>query len=96
MCAPNVPLPISFGLYRSTAEIESSLVAHPCCAEAAVAAVPCDVKGNDIFAFVLLKDEWDGSAAFEGMDERQRNQALAKALRMEIALLQSWFFEFRK
>ncbi len=38
-----------------TAEIESALVAHPAVAEAAVVPRPHDVKGQSIYAFVILK-----------------------------------------
>jgi acetyl-CoA synthetase len=38
-----------------TAEIESSLVAHPSCAEAAVIAIPDDVRGSAIVAYCTLK-----------------------------------------
>ncbi len=40
-----------------TMEIESALVAHEHVAEAAVVGVPHDVKGEGIFAFVVLKGE---------------------------------------
>jgi len=38
-----------------TAEVESALVAHPACAEAAVVGYPHDIKGTGIFAYVILK-----------------------------------------
>jgi len=38
-----------------TAEVESALVSHPSVAEAAVIAVPHEVKGQGIYAFVTLK-----------------------------------------
>ncbi|MEN3040261.1 MAG: AMP-binding protein, partial [Bacteroidia bacterium] len=38
-----------------TAEIESALVAHPAVAEAAVVGFPHPIKGEGIYAFVLLK-----------------------------------------
>lgn len=39
-----------------TAEVESSLVAHPKVAEAAVVGYPHDIKGEGIYAYVTLKD----------------------------------------
>ncbi len=39
-----------------TAEVESALVSHPGCAEAAVCGYPHEIKGQGIFAYVLLKD----------------------------------------
>lgn len=41
-----------------SAEVESALVSHPGCAEAAVVAVPHEIKGQGIFAFVVLKEQW--------------------------------------
>jgi len=40
-----------------TMEVESALVSHPRTAEAAVVGVPHEVKGEGIFAFVVLKGE---------------------------------------
>lgn len=45
-----------------TAEIESALVGHHSCAEAAVVPVPHDIKGQGIVAFVNLKDGYSPSA----------------------------------
>ena len=39
-----------------TAEVESALVSHPKVAEAAVAPMPHDTKGQALYAFVTLKD----------------------------------------
>ncbi len=39
-----------------TAELESALVSHPKVAEAAVAPMPHDIKGQALYAFVTLKD----------------------------------------
>ncbi|HEY5552144.1 MAG TPA: acetyl-coenzyme A synthetase, partial [Opitutaceae bacterium] len=39
-----------------TAEVESALVSHPCVAEAAVAPMPHDIKGQGLYAFVTLKE----------------------------------------
>jgi len=44
-----------------TAEVESALVSHESTAEAAVIGVPDPVKGNQIKAFVILKDGYTGS-----------------------------------
>jgi acetyl-CoA synthetase len=38
-----------------TAEVESALVSHPSVAEAAVIAIPHEIKGQGIYAFVTLK-----------------------------------------
>jgi acetyl-CoA synthetase len=39
-----------------TAEVESALVSHPKVAEAAVAPMPHDIKGQGLYAFVTLKE----------------------------------------
>ncbi|KAI8474948.1 MAG: acetyl-CoA synthetase [Monoraphidium minutum] len=42
-----------------TAEVESALASHPACAEAAIVSVPHDVKGESVYAYVVL---FDGAA----------------------------------
>jgi acetyl-CoA synthetase len=44
-----------------TMEIESALVSHPSVAEAAVVGKPDPVKGEDVFAFVTLEDNYEAS-----------------------------------
>jgi acetyl-CoA synthetase len=39
-----------------TAEVESALVSHPKVAEAAVAPMPHEIKGQGLYAFITLKD----------------------------------------
>lgn len=39
-----------------TAEVESALVSHPACAEAAVVPMPHEIKGQGIYAYVTLMD----------------------------------------
>ena len=46
-----------------TAEVESALVSHPKVAEAAVAPVPHDIKGQGLYAFVTLVQGVDESEA---------------------------------
>jgi acetyl-CoA synthetase len=43
------------GHRMGTAEVESALVSHPLVAEAAVVGFPHDVKGEGIYAYVMLK-----------------------------------------
>ncbi|KAL1499677.1 hypothetical protein AB1Y20_011874 [Prymnesium parvum] len=45
-----------------TAEIESALVTHEACVEAAVVGIPHDVKGQGIFAYCILKDATEETA----------------------------------
>ncbi|WP_013320900.1 acetate--CoA ligase [Gloeothece verrucosa] len=44
-----------------TMEIESALVSHPAVAEAAVVGRPDEVKGEDIYAFVTLENQYSAS-----------------------------------
>ncbi len=44
-----------------TAEVESALVSHEAVAEAAVVGYPHDVKGEGIYAYVVLKDGFTGN-----------------------------------
>ncbi len=50
-----------------TAEVESSLVAHPRCAEAAVVGFPHDIKGNGIAAFCILRGAYPQGAEAEAL-----------------------------
>jgi acetyl-CoA synthetase len=45
-----------------TAEIESALVSHPMVAEAGVVGIPHDLKGQGIYAFVILKQNQHADA----------------------------------
>eukprot|EP01121_Diplochlamys_sp_Union-15-3_P001755 TRINITY_DN11529_c0_g1_i1.p1 TRINITY_DN11529_c0_g1~~TRINITY_DN11529_c0_g1_i1.p1 ORF type:complete len:166 (+),score=22.66 TRINITY_DN11529_c0_g1_i1:138-635(+) len=45
-----------------TAEIESALVSHESCAEAAVVGVPHEIKGQAIFAYCILRDGYESSS----------------------------------
>ena len=44
------------GHRMGTAEVESALVLHPACSEAAVVGMPHDIKGAGIYCYVVLKD----------------------------------------
>lgn len=54
------------GHRMGTAEVESALVTHPGCAEAAVVGFPHDIKGQGIFAYVILNEGWHESADLIG------------------------------
>jgi acetyl-CoA synthetase len=49
------------GYRLGTAEIESALVSHPAVTESAAIGIPHDVRGNVIYAYVILKAGFDGS-----------------------------------
>ena len=44
-----------------TMEVESALVSHPAVAEAAVVSRPDEVKGEDVYAFVILEGTQEAS-----------------------------------
>lgn len=54
------------GHRMGTAEVESALVNHPACAEAAVVGFPHQIKGQGIFAYVVLAEGWEGDEAIVG------------------------------
>lgn len=54
------------GHRMGTAEVESALVNHPACAEAAVVGFPHDIKGQGIFAYVVITEGWEHSAELVG------------------------------
>jgi len=51
------------GYRLGTAEIESALISHPAVGEAAAIAIPHEVKGNAIWAYVQLRAGREGSPA---------------------------------
>ena len=54
------------GHRMGTAEVESALVNHPACAEAAVVGFPHEIKGQGIFAYVVLAQGWEPTAELVG------------------------------
>lgn len=56
-----------------TMEVESALVSHPAVAEAAVVSRPDEVKGEDIFAFVILEASYTPS---EELKEELKNHVV--------------------
>jgi acetyl-CoA synthetase len=58
------------GHRMGTAEIESSLVAHPKVAEAAVVGYPHDIKGQGVYVYVTLNA---GEEVTEGLEKELRN-----------------------
>jgi len=59
-----------------TAEIESALVAHPAVSEAAVVGYPHEIKGQGIYAYVILKEGLEG--------DEKLNQELVDLVAREI------------
>ena len=56
-----------------TMEVESALVAHPRVAEAAVVGRPDDIKGEAIFAYVVLRGERPAGGIDEALTQELRN-----------------------
>ncbi|MFP4511150.1 MAG: acetate--CoA ligase [Spirochaetaceae bacterium] len=54
------------GHRMGTAEVESALVNHPACAEAAVVGFPHEIKGQGIFAYVVLAAGWEDTEELVG------------------------------
>ncbi len=54
-----------------SAEVESALVAHPFCSEAAVVGYPHEIKGEGIFAYVILHED---SEVQDGLVGELRNE----------------------
>ena len=59
-----------------TAEVESALVEHEAVAEAAVVGVPDKIKGNAIYAFVILNDGFEASPELEKALIRQVRESI--------------------
>ncbi|MBI5344416.1 MAG: acetyl-coenzyme A synthetase, partial [Deltaproteobacteria bacterium] len=59
-----------------TAEVESALVSHPAVAEAAVVGFPHEVKGEALYAFVVLKE---GTKLTEGL-KRELGEHVKKVI----------------
>ncbi len=64
-----------------TAEVESALVSYPQVAEAAVVGFPHEIKGEDLYAYVILK------VGFEGSDQLRKD--LVAHVRKEIGPIAS-------
>ncbi|CAM2841679.1 acetate--CoA ligase [Legionella worsleiensis] len=62
-----------------TAEIESALVSHPSVAEAGVVGIPHEIKGQGIFAFVILKQGYVG--------DEQLKKVLVEQVKEEISAI---------
>ncbi|MBS1962819.1 MAG: acetate--CoA ligase [Bdellovibrionales bacterium] len=68
-----------------TMEIESSLVAHPKVAEAAVVGRPDELKGQAVVAFVSLKAEFAKALKESGGQDQAAAKALKDELRAHVA-----------
>ncbi|MBW2995007.1 acetate--CoA ligase, partial [Candidatus Woesearchaeota archaeon] len=69
-----------------TAEIESSIVAHPSVAESAVVPIPHELKGNAIFAYVVLKSGIQKSETLKKEIVQHVSQEIGPVARPEVIL----------
>jgi acetyl-CoA synthetase len=63
-----------------TAEVESAAVSHPAVAEAAVVGFPHNIKGQGIYVFASLKEEYESSYAAEEKIASEVSRAVADAI----------------
>ncbi len=76
------------GHRMGTAEVESALVAHNAVAEAAVVGFPHEIKGTGIFAYVIVKPEYDDADAAElSATLRQQVRTVIGAIAMPEAVV---------
>ncbi len=71
------------GYRLGTAEIESALVSHPAVAEAAAIALPHSLKGNAIYAYVILKKDFAVTADLENELKDQVTKLMGPIARPE-------------
>lgn len=76
------------GYRLGTAEVESALVSHPYVAEAAVVALPHELKGNAIHAYTILAAGYEGSAELaKDIKEHVRHEMGPIAMPEEISFV---------
>ncbi|VEB39125.1 acetyl-CoA synthetase [Legionella sainthelensi] len=67
-----------------TAEIESALVSHPAVAEAAVVGIPHQLKGQGIYAFVILRDGFIASDVLKAELIKQVNHEISPIAKPDV------------
>jgi len=67
-----------------TAEIESALVSHPAVAEAAVVGIPHQLKGQGIYAFVILKENLTANEGLKTELIKQVNKEISPIAKPDI------------
>lgn len=70
----------------ATAEVESALVSHEAVAEAAVVGCPHEVKGEGIYAYVILKDGYDASESLRKVLEGHVRQVIGPIAKPDVIL----------
>ena len=78
------------GYRLGTAEIESGLVSHPAVAEAAAIGVPDEVRGNVIYAYCILRANFQGNEALrEALKDHIRHEVGPIAVPTKIEFVDS-------
>ncbi len=75
------------GYRLGTAEVESGLVSHPAVAEAAAIGIPDELRGNVIYAYVILRNDYtDSPELIEKLKEHVRQEIgpIAVPSRLEV------------
>lgn len=72
-----------------TAELESALVNHPLCPEAAVIAIPHEIKGQCLYAFCVLRDGHEATPALRAELSQQVANEVGSFARPEAIVLVS-------
>ena len=67
-----------------TAEIESALVSHPAVAEAAVVGIPHEIKGQGIYAYVILKQGFTTNKKLEEALMQQVDKVISPIAKPDI------------
>ncbi len=70
----------------ATAEVESALVSHESVAEAAVVGYPHEIKGEGIYAYVILKDGYEASEDLSKVLEGHVRQVIGPIAKPDVIL----------
>ncbi len=70
----------------ATAEVESALVSHEAVAEAAVVGYPHEIKGEGIYAYVILKDGYEPSEDLRKILEGHVRQVIGPIAKPDVIL----------
>lgn len=70
----------------ATAEVESALVSHEAVAEAAVVGYPHEIKGEGIYAYVILKDGYEASENLRKVLEGHVRQVIGPIAKPDVIL----------
>lgn len=78
------------GYRLGTAEVESVIVSHPAVVEAAVIALPHEIRGNAIHSFVILAQDYTGSESLStDIKNHVRNEMGSIAIPESVTFVES-------